>query len=181
MHYERKEGHNHRHFNVLFLPLFGFSQLSQRATRLLLSWIYSCRSRGRVNFTLPFMTNVMLSISILFTFNSWEATFHLRPPMAFLSNILNDMPGFAHHMDGLFWRQRDFPKTLPDRNTSNNTWNRHWWSYMIDTGILSIDMKCPSQECRMTFCSLTIYIDTLHRSDFTPNSDLITELDLLLN
>ena len=45
------------------IPLNSRSKTRQRATLLLLTWIYFCRSGGTVNFTLPFMTNVTISIS----------------------------------------------------------------------------------------------------------------------
>ena len=53
-------------------------------------------SIGRmVNFTLPFTTNKMISISTSQTFRSWVVVFHLRRPMAFLSVSFYDTPGFA--------------------------------------------------------------------------------------
>ena len=39
------------------IPLKVRSMTRQRATLLLLTWIYFCRSGGTVNFILPFMTN----------------------------------------------------------------------------------------------------------------------------
>ena len=60
----------------------------RRATLLLPTWICFCQSVGTVNFALPFTTNVTISISILQTFRSWVATSHLRPPMAFLSQLI---------------------------------------------------------------------------------------------
>ena len=45
------------------IPLNSRSKTRQRATLLLLTWIYFCRLGGAVNFTLPFMTNVTISIS----------------------------------------------------------------------------------------------------------------------
>ena len=33
------------------------------------------------------------------------------------------------------------------RNTSWKPWNRHAWSFMIDTGILFSNIKSPSHEC----------------------------------
>ena len=56
----------------------------QRVTLLLHTWIYFCRSGGTVNFTLPFMTNVTISISTSQIFRSWVAIFQPRPPMASL-------------------------------------------------------------------------------------------------
>ena len=53
---------------------------THRATLLLLTWIYFCRSGGTVNFTLPFMTNVTISISTSQIFRSWVAIFQPRPP-----------------------------------------------------------------------------------------------------
>ena len=48
-------------------PLSLRSKTRRRATRLLPTWICSCQSVGTVNFTLPFTTNVTISISILQT------------------------------------------------------------------------------------------------------------------
>ena len=51
-------------------PLSLRSKTRRRATLLLPTWICSCQSVGTVNFTLPFTTNVTISISILQTFRS---------------------------------------------------------------------------------------------------------------
>ena len=149
--------------------------LGQRATLLLLTWIYFCRSGGTVNFTLPFMTNVTISISTSQIFRSWVAIFQPRPPMASLFRSLYAMPGLAPRMDVLSWGRRDFQISFSNRDTSRNAWNRHWESFMVDTGILSNNMTFPPHKCWMTFCDLTIYNDNplLIR--------LCTELDLLPN
>ena len=60
----------------------------ERATLLLLTWIYFCRSGGTVNFTLPLMTNVTISISTSQIFRSWVAIFQPCPPMASLFRSL---------------------------------------------------------------------------------------------
>ena len=52
------------------IPLNSRSKTRQRATLLLLTWIYFSRSGGTVNFTLPFMTNVTISISTSHIFRS---------------------------------------------------------------------------------------------------------------
>ena len=52
------------------IPLNSRSKTRQRATLLLHTWIYFCRSGGTVNFTLPFMTNVTISISTSQIFRS---------------------------------------------------------------------------------------------------------------
>ena len=46
------------------------SKTRRRATPLLPTWIYSCRSRATVSCELPFTTNVMISTSISQTFRS---------------------------------------------------------------------------------------------------------------
>ena len=74
----------------------------QRATTLLPTWNYSCRSGGTVSCALSFTTNVTISTSILQTFRSWVAIFHLRQPMAILSHSSYGMPGLAPLMNGLF-------------------------------------------------------------------------------
>ena len=116
---------------------------------LLLTWICFCRSGGTVNFTLPFMTNVTISISTSQSFRSWVAIFQPRPPMASLFRSLYGMPGLAPRMDVLSWGRRDFQISFSNRDTSRNAWNRHWGSFMVDTGILSNNMKFPSHKCYM--------------------------------
>ena len=80
--------------------------------------------------------NVTISIFISQTFRFWVAIFHFRPPIAFLSQSLYDMPGIAPHMDVLFWGQRDFPISFSNIDTSRNASNWRWGSSMDDTGIL---------------------------------------------
>ena len=86
----------------LGIPLNLRSKTRQRATPLLHTWIYSCRSEGTVGWALPFTTNVTILTSISQTFRSWAATFHLRQPMAFLSHSSYGMPGLALLMNILF-------------------------------------------------------------------------------
>ena len=52
------------------IPLNLRSKTRQRATLLLLTWIYFCRSGRTVNCKLPFMTNVTTSIFTLQIFRS---------------------------------------------------------------------------------------------------------------
>ena len=63
---------------VRCIPLSLRSKTRLRATPLLPTWIYSCRSRVTVSCALPFMINVTISTSISQTFRSWVAIFHLR-------------------------------------------------------------------------------------------------------
>ena len=63
-----------------------------------------------------FTTSVTILISILQTFRSWAAIFHLRPPMAFLSHNSSDTPGLAPLMNVLFWGRCDFPIRGCDRD-----------------------------------------------------------------
>ena len=122
-------------------------QTRQRATLLLLTWIYFCRSGETVNFTLPFMTNVTISISTSQIFRSWVAIFQPRPPMASLIRSLYGMPGLAPRIDVLAWGRHDFQISFSNRDTSRNAWNRHQGSFMVVTGILSNNMKFPSHKC----------------------------------
>ena len=89
------------------IPLNSRSETRQRAKLLLLTWIYFCWLGGTVNFTLPFMTNVTISISAPPIFRSWVAIVKPRPPMASLFRSLYDMPGLAPRMDVLSWGRRD--------------------------------------------------------------------------
>ena len=105
-------------------------------------------SIGReVNFTLPFMTNVTISISTSQIFRSWVAIFQPRPSTASLFRSLYDIPGLAPRMDVLFRGLRDFQMSFSKRDTSRNAWNCHWGSFMVDTGIFSNNMKFPSHKC----------------------------------
>ena len=73
---------------VRCIPLNLRSKTQRRATPLLPTWIYSCRSRVTVSCELPFTTNVTISTSISQTFRSWVAIFHLRQPMVFFISQL---------------------------------------------------------------------------------------------
>ena len=73
---------------VKSIPLSLRSKTRRRATPLLPTWIYSCRSRVTVSCALPFTTNVTISTSISQTFRSWVAIFHLRQPMVFFMSQL---------------------------------------------------------------------------------------------
>ena len=79
-------------------------------------------------------------------FRSWVAIFQPRPPMASLIRSLYGMPGIAPRMDVLSWGRRDFQISFSSRATSTNAWNRHWGSFMVDTGILSNNIKFPSHK-----------------------------------
>ena len=50
---------------------------------------------------------------------------------------------------------------------------------MAVMGISSNIMKSPSPICYITFLDMTIYSDTLNRSDITPICDLNTNLHLI--
>ena len=105
-------------------------------------------SIGReVIFIVPFMTNVTISISTSQIFRSWVAIFQPRPPMASLFRSLYGMPGLAPRMDVLSWGRRDFQISFSNMDTSRNAWNRHWGSFMVDTGVLSNNMTFPSHKC----------------------------------
>ena len=97
-------------------PLNLRSKTRRRATLLLPTWIYSFQSVGTVNFTLPFTTSMTILISILQTFRSWAATYHLRPPMTFLSHNSSDTPGLAPLMNVSFWGRCDFPISFSGRD-----------------------------------------------------------------
>ena len=59
-----------RIIRVKCIPLSLRSKTRRRATPLLPTWIYSCRSRVMVSCALPFTTNVTISTSISHTFRS---------------------------------------------------------------------------------------------------------------
>ena len=76
-----------------------------------------------------------------------SSKFQPRPPVASLFCSLYGMSGLAPRMDVLSWGRRDLQISFSNRDTSRNAWNRHWGSFMVDTGILSNNMKFPSHKC----------------------------------
>ena len=66
-----------------------------------------------------------------------------------------DKPRLAPQIDGLFLGQRD----LLDKGYITECFNSALRNYMVDTGILPSNIKFPSHEFWVTFCTLTIYID----------------------
>ena len=90
---------------------------------------------GTVNYILSFMTNVTISISISQIFRSCVAIYQHRPPLASLSHSLYDIPGLAPPMNVIFWGRHDFQISFSNSDTSRNTWNRHWRSFIM--GMLS--------------------------------------------
>ena len=121
------------------------------------------------NITLPFMTNVTISISTSQIFRSWVAIFQPRPPMASLFRSLYGMPGLAPRMDVLSWGRRDFQIGFSNRDTSRNAWNLHWGSFMVHTGILSNNMSFPLTNVKWHSVTWPYTMKTPYWSDFVPN------------
>ena len=158
------------------IPLNLRSKNWQRATLLLFTWVYFCRLGGKVNFILPFMTNVTISISISPIFRPWVAIYQLRPPMGSLSHSLYIMPGLAPSMNVLFWGRHDFRISLPNRDTSRKIVIEEVLlstSYQAIRSSSLMNAKWYSEAWQNT-------MTTLYWSDFIPIRDLFTELDLLL-
>ena len=105
------------------------------ASFLLPTWIYSCWSRVTVRCALPFTTNV--TISIPQTFRSWEAIFHLRQPMVFLSHNSYGMPGLAplinvwSRLSGSFMVDMGISSNIRSNFLPNVTWYSGTWSYTM--------------------------------------------------
>ena len=97
------------------------------------------------------MTNATISIAISQICRSGVAVLHLHPPMVSLSSSLYDMPGLAPRIDYILRSMRLSNKLLEKEYVKG----RLKWLGMI----LSNNIKFPSLECWMTFCSLTIYND----------------------
>ena len=92
--------------------------------------------------------------------------------------IHNNRLGFVPFMNILFWGQQYFSITYSKRDILGNVWNCVLGSPMVDTGILSYNMKSLSPECYMIFCkwpyvvtrSITLFCDVVTLRD------VITEL-----
>ena len=78
-----------------------------------------------VDFTLPFTTNEIISISTSQTFGSWAVIFHLRRPKSFLFLSSYDTHRLTPRMNVLFWGPGDFQVIYSNRDTSWDAWNRH--------------------------------------------------------
>ena len=87
-----------------------------------------------VNFTLPFTTNEMISISISQTFRSWVLIQSSSAYGIFISQLIQ-YAWLAPRINVLFWWPGDFRVSYS--NYSWNAENRHSGSFMVDTGILS--------------------------------------------
>ena len=116
------------------------------------------------------MTNMTISISTSQIFRSWVAIFQPRPPMASLFRSLYGMPGLAPPMDVLSWGRRDFQISFLNMDTSRNAWNRHWGSFMVDTGILSNKWSFPLTNVKWHSVTWPYTMTTPYWSDFVPNS-----------
>ena len=104
---------------VRCIPLNLRSKTRRRATLLFPRSIYSCKSVGTINSTLPFTTSAKILISILQTFRSWAATPNLGPHMAFLSHNISDTPGLAPLMNVLFFGPLRFSDKLLGQGYEN--------------------------------------------------------------
>ena len=60
---------------------------------------------------------------------------------------LYDIPGLVPDMNVLFWGPIDFQISYSSKDRSWHPRSRHSGSFMVDTGILFNNMKCPSREC----------------------------------
>ena len=114
-----------------------------------------------VNFTLPFTTNKMISISTSQTFRSWVVIFHLCRPTAFLFQSLYDTPGCADRINVLFWGPGNFPASYSNRDTSCIAGNRHsgiLWS--IRGSYSATYVKWHSDPWPVTMISQSIRLST---------------------
>ena len=120
---EIKDQGHHKEHHLYLLPRFYYYRLGMK-----------------VNFTLPFTTSEMVSISTSETSNVPSSSSY-----GVLSLRLYDTPGLAPHIF-FFWRPGDFPVSYSNRDTWWNAWIRHSGSFMVETGMLFSNMKSPSQE-----------------------------------
>ena len=120
----------------------------------------SCRSGGKVNFTLLFTTNATSSISTLQSFYSWVGVFYLRPPKTILFHKIYDMSGLALLL--LLW-------TFYWEGHSAF----HWGS---QAGMCRSTFEILNKEVSWSMrgsWTRTIYSHTLHLLDITLTHDLL--------
>ena len=128
------------------IPLNSRSKTRQRATLLRLTWMYFCRSGG----------GGQLHISIYDKRDDFN--FHITN-FLFLSSNIPTSPAFGVFISQLIryaracssygcliLGRRDFQISFSKRDTSRNALNRHWGSFIVDTGIFSNNMKFPSHK-----------------------------------
>ena len=119
------------------------SRKLQRASLLLLTWIYYCRLRGMVNSYLRQTRWFRFPHHKLSVPQLWYSIF---PGLwSFYLSVLT--PRLDHHMNVVFWGPGDCPVSYSNEGTLWDAWNRHSESFMVDTGISFSNIKSPSQEC----------------------------------
>ena len=126
------------------------------------------------------MTNDIISISSSQTFRSWVVIFNLRRHMAFLSLSLYNTPGLAPHINVLLWRSGDFLVSYSNRDTSCKVVfckakeNRHWGSFMVDTGILFSNIPLTNGKRHSNLRQVTVTFQPIRH--FTISMTLIPSL-----
>ena len=170
-----KTTHSLRITFARWIPL-NFRSTTDRATPLLFTWIYSCPSGGTVNFAFPL----------------WQ-TWHFQFPYHECSVPVNQYSIFAR-----LWRLFLAAYTIclelllvwafysKGDATSNKLFEQvnvkerfklflrkfYGRQYQVPPWLTSVKWYSVARQYTMT---------TLHRSDYIPNHDFITELDLLPN
>ena len=165
---------------VRCIPLSLRSKSRRRATTLLPSWIYSCRSRVTVRCALLLTTNMTISTSISQTFRSLVAIFQPRQRMVFLYHSSYCMPGLAPLMIG----RHGFHLSSSAKDMSLNVWNRPSGSLMVDMGshqtLWSLSLPNVTWHSGTWPCTMAPSIDqTFHQ--LITELDFITDFDLITN
>ena len=121
-------------------------------------FVWSYQSGGTVNFAFPVI------------FSTWVAVSHVLS--AYDVNIWHTRACSSYECFIL--------RAMQLSSMSKNVWHRLLGSSIVDTRILSNNLKSTSPECYMTFWSVTIIRDSLCWSYITSICGLVTELDRCL-
>ena len=90
--------------------------------------------------------------------------------IASLFRNLYGMPGLAPRMDVLSWGRSDFQISFSNRDTSRNAWNRHWGSFIVDTGSYQTIWYFPLTNVEWHSVTWPYIMTTPYWLDFVPNS-----------
>ena len=150
------------------IPLNLRSKAQQRASLLLLTWIYFCRSG-----------NGQLHTSIYD--KRYDFNFHITNILFLSSNIpassaygvsISQLIQYARACSSyecFILRATRLSNKLLEQGYVRKRLKSSLKKFLVDTGILSNNTKFLSHECLMTFCSLTKYNDNPPQSRFYTN------------
>ena len=148
------------HLEILRIISLKFTALSlrwkirRRATPLLPTWIYYCRSGGMVSLALPLIYNKRHNFNFHITHFSFLSSNIPSSPAydVFISQLIQYVRACTCCECLIYWGQCDFHVSFSGKDMSGNVWNHPSGSSMVIIGISINIMKSKSSpKCYVTF------------------------------